>query len=212
MTMRSYNSVTDPTTTGAPWCMSSAVLSISKVRCAGWWIESITTRPCEASSRRVATMRCALDESRPEVGSSSSSTDGAAKRACARLTRMRQPPDMSLVLRSMGMSLLSKPRPDRILRARGSAPVGSSSSSRSYSGARRTSSGPLSSRISMDIASMRAVSAITWPTTASTAVCSVGSASWCRWKTSTSSGSGTSRCAMAASTFDLPEPFSPISP
>mmetsp|Transcript_2422 Transcript_2422/g.6294 ORF Transcript_2422/g.6294 Transcript_2422/m.6294 type:complete len:304 (-) Transcript_2422:2243-3154(-) len=82
-----------PTQTGAPACMSSALCSSSKVRCAGWWIESITTRSCAASMRSVLTSRCADELSSPEVGSSSRSTRGEETIDMAMATRRRSPPD-----------------------------------------------------------------------------------------------------------------------
>mmetsp|Transcript_10642 Transcript_10642/g.48361 ORF Transcript_10642/g.48361 Transcript_10642/m.48361 type:complete len:204 (+) Transcript_10642:1128-1739(+) len=51
-----------------------------------------------------------------------------------------------------------------------------------------------------------------WSTTASSAVRSDGSASSRRWKTSTCSGTGTSRLASAVSRLLLPQPFTPSSP
>mmetsp|Transcript_96997 Transcript_96997/g.175270 ORF Transcript_96997/g.175270 Transcript_96997/m.175270 type:complete len:261 (-) Transcript_96997:75-857(-) len=151
-------------------------------------------------------------KSRWLVGSSKSSTEGAAKSACASATRMRQPPDMCFVFRSIGTSLSSKPRPDRIFLARGSEPVGSSSPMRSAIEFRRSSSGPKSSMIRMESSSRRSASCVMWAITASTAESSEAGASSCKWKTSIWLGTGNSRCAIAASTLLFPLPLSPIRP
>mmetsp|Transcript_6140 Transcript_6140/g.19241 ORF Transcript_6140/g.19241 Transcript_6140/m.19241 type:complete len:217 (-) Transcript_6140:894-1544(-) len=104
---RSSNSLTSPTTTGLPWCMSSAVCSSSKVRCAGWWIESITTRSCAASSRSVDTRRWADAESKPDVGSSSSKTRGEQTMHIAIATRRRSPPDTRCIAAALPPSCVS---------------------------------------------------------------------------------------------------------
>mmetsp|Transcript_136751 Transcript_136751/g.332426 ORF Transcript_136751/g.332426 Transcript_136751/m.332426 type:complete len:205 (-) Transcript_136751:105-719(-) len=122
---------------------------------------------------------------------------------------MRQPPDMCFVLRSMGTRRSAKPSPERIFRARGSEPSGSSSERRFAMASTRSSSGPNSSMILAWSSSRRSASSLMCAMTASTAVCSVGGASSCRWKTSMAAGSGRSRCAMAAITLLLPQPFWP---
>mmetsp|Transcript_11420 Transcript_11420/g.28945 ORF Transcript_11420/g.28945 Transcript_11420/m.28945 type:complete len:250 (-) Transcript_11420:112-861(-) len=119
---------------------------------------------------------------------------------------------MCFVLRSIGTRWSAKPRPDRMARARGSAPVGSSSPSLSAMASSLSSSGPASSMMDVWRASSRSTSFFTWLTTASTPESSLGGASSLSQYTSTWSGSGTSLFATAASTDDFPDPFSPTIP
>mmetsp|Transcript_9520 Transcript_9520/g.26681 ORF Transcript_9520/g.26681 Transcript_9520/m.26681 type:complete len:103 (-) Transcript_9520:557-865(-) len=78
---------------------------------------------------RYSSSHTQASRSRWLVGSSSSSSVGRANSARARDTRMRQPPDMSLVARAI--IVLSKPSPCSSSAARTSKVAGSSSSRRS---------------------------------------------------------------------------------
>ena len=74
--------------------------------------------------------------------------DGDTKRALARATRIRHPPDMSLVFLWMvdppseSLAVDLKPNPTRMVEARDSNVEGSSSSWRSYKSNKSSLSGP----------------------------------------------------------------------
>src|SRR6478735_652859 len=73
---------------------------------------------------RYSSSHTQASKSKWAVGSSRRRTEGLTKRALARATRIRQPPDMSLVF--LWMVFLLKPRPVRIREARVAKVEGSS--------------------------------------------------------------------------------------
>mmetsp|Transcript_13297 Transcript_13297/g.40222 ORF Transcript_13297/g.40222 Transcript_13297/m.40222 type:complete len:109 (+) Transcript_13297:2760-3086(+) len=65
----------------------------------GWWIVQTTLSAWRDRARRcsAATHSVAMDESRPDVGSSSISADGSLTSSMAMLTRFRCPPETPLL-------------------------------------------------------------------------------------------------------------------
>ncbi|WVY97325.1 hypothetical protein V8G54_029476 [Vigna mungo] len=77
-------------------CPSDSNTTLSNIwytRLEGWCTDVITLLPFFASDPSVTTRRCAAVESRPEVGSSSISSEGSTSISCAMLTRFRSPPE-----------------------------------------------------------------------------------------------------------------------
>mmetsp|Transcript_24346 Transcript_24346/g.65834 ORF Transcript_24346/g.65834 Transcript_24346/m.65834 type:complete len:178 (-) Transcript_24346:247-780(-) len=172
------------------------------------------------------------------VGSSSSKSSGWMNRARARATRMRQPPEKSLVIMCCFFS--EKPRPVRMPVARARAVDASICSSFSYKMLRRSmisicssSSGPSASSaappssaspsspppapaimrsfspsISFSIASRSASTDMT----ASIAVISVAGYSVVRWNMLMVSGIGMARAPITRITVVLPDPLRPMKP
>mmetsp|Transcript_3589 Transcript_3589/g.9114 ORF Transcript_3589/g.9114 Transcript_3589/m.9114 type:complete len:132 (+) Transcript_3589:1387-1782(+) len=126
---------------------------------------------CEVKSKvfgyfeRYSSSQTQAPRSRWFVGSSSSKSMGSTKRAWARATRMRQPPDMSLVCLCIIFSV--KPRPCRSSQARGSNVSGSILSSLSWITPSMSACFSTSSSMSLRLsASRRACSEATTSTTA----------------------------------------------
>ena len=172
------------------------------------------------------------------VGSSNSKQTGCKKRARAKLTRIRHPPEKSLV--SFDCISCVKPKPRRMLRARTSAVAASRASNRSYTPCKASimssccssrdrapasSPSPDSPPAAADSASSvnmwlrssatcsRRMRSSSTDMTASKAVTvSDGSTSWSKKKISIPRGMGTARAPNALSKVDLPHPFRPTNP
>mmetsp|Transcript_122277 Transcript_122277/g.342265 ORF Transcript_122277/g.342265 Transcript_122277/m.342265 type:complete len:186 (+) Transcript_122277:53-610(+) len=145
------------------------------------------------------------------VGSSRMRSVGFLKSACAKATRMRQPPDMSLVARAIIVSV--KPRPWRSAPASGSKVSGDMRSNLSPRSSRTSafSSGSSSQSVWMRF-SKRSYSFWATSMTLCNAETSVGSDSLCTNHMSTWSGIGSSLAAMHANNVVFPLPFAPMRP
>mmetsp|Transcript_3590 Transcript_3590/g.9118 ORF Transcript_3590/g.9118 Transcript_3590/m.9118 type:complete len:147 (+) Transcript_3590:1176-1616(+) len=134
------------------------------------WDTMTTMRSFFAEAAPHSQRRCLCSHRTPcrsrwFVGSSSSKSMGSTKRAWARATRMRQPPDMSLVCLCIIFSV--KPRPCRSSQARGSNVSGSILSSLSWITPSMSACFSTSSSMSLRLsASRRACSEATTSTTA----------------------------------------------
>mmetsp|Transcript_6463 Transcript_6463/g.20726 ORF Transcript_6463/g.20726 Transcript_6463/m.20726 type:complete len:166 (+) Transcript_6463:1439-1936(+) len=160
------------------------------------------------------------------VGSSNKSSAGAINRARAKATRMRHPPENSLV--HFCCMALENPRPVRMPIARASAVAESSSSSRSYKKFKRSVRSSASSVLPSSAAASTVMSAIksfnssisfsvcafssSTFITANNAVSSVAGYSVVKWKISIDSGMGMARAPITRITVDLPDPFRPMKP
>ena len=59
----------------------------------GWWNDSMTIRPAEATLLSVTIRLSAVCESKPDVGSSSTTIEGSITSSIPIVTRLRSPPD-----------------------------------------------------------------------------------------------------------------------
>lgn len=75
----------------------------------GWWRVVMMVRPSSASARSSRTTVRAVAESRPLVGSSSSSVDGSVSSSFAMFTRFRSPPETPLTTTPSPMRVSAHP-------------------------------------------------------------------------------------------------------
>ena len=69
------------------------ILNVAKISDDGWWMVQMTVMPLFDKCWRDLTTRRAVAKSSPEVGSSQNSNFGSVINSCARLNRLRSPPD-----------------------------------------------------------------------------------------------------------------------
>mmetsp|Transcript_21093 Transcript_21093/g.62979 ORF Transcript_21093/g.62979 Transcript_21093/m.62979 type:complete len:269 (+) Transcript_21093:307-1113(+) len=79
-----------------------------KSRDEGWWMDAMTaTRLRRARSRSASTTAQAVDESRPDVGSSQQMSRGLVSISWPTMSRLRSPPEMVLALPSVLDTMVS---------------------------------------------------------------------------------------------------------
>ena len=88
---------TSPCSTTRPWLMSVIVSQRSSTR-SSWWLENRRLRPARTWSRMTSDRNSTATGSRPEKGSSSTSSGGSCTIAAASCTRWAMPPDRSWIL------------------------------------------------------------------------------------------------------------------